>query len=141
MVLQIDVERGGHEVVVSRRRDTETSVHAPRSGAGRRLGGLMTGEVRCGGTLEKTPLGGKARAVAGTLPRLVRLAPGDEAAKVWAAGREHVRVAGLIAVDGLMAKADTDDGAGAGCDVRPRRARANSVADEALGHASVLQGK
>ena len=40
---------------------------------------------------------------------------------MWAAGREDVRVAGLIAVDGLMGKADTDYGAGAGCDVRPRR--------------------
>ena len=72
---------------------------------------------------------------------LVGLAPGDEAAKVRAAGREDMRVAGLVAVDGLMAKADTNHGALAGRDVLPRRARADSVGDEASGHASVFRGE
>ena len=61
MILEVDVESGGHEVVVSRRSRTETSVRAPRLGAGRRLSDLLTGEARCGGALEKPALGGEAR--------------------------------------------------------------------------------
>jgi hypothetical protein len=52
-----------------------------------------------------------------------------------------MRVAGLIAVDGLMAKADPDDGALAGRELLPGGARADSVGDEAPGHASVLRGE
>ena len=58
-----------------------------------------------------------------------------------AAGREDVRVAGLIAVDGLMAKADTDDGAFARRELLPGGARADSIGDEAPRHASVLRGE
>jgi hypothetical protein len=98
-------------MVVSRLVFTETSVRRSVLGAGRRPSELSTGEAGCGGTLQKPALGREARAVARALPRLVGLAPGDEAAKVRTAGREDVRVAGLIAVDGLMTKADPDDGA------------------------------
>jgi hypothetical protein len=127
-------------VVISRRGDTETSARGPRL-ASRRLSAPVTDEARCGGTLEKPALGGESRAVARALPRLVRLAPGDEAAKVWAAGREDVRIAGLIAVDGLMAKADTDYGALARRELLPSGTRADSIGDEALGHASILRGE
>ena len=76
-------------MVVSRRGDTETST----SQAALRIKGprLRTGlalrahrQARRGAALEKLALGGEARAVA--FPFLVRLAPGDEAAEVRAAG-------------------------------------------------------
>lgn len=79
--------------------------------------------------------------MARALPRLVRSAPGDETAKVRAAGREDVRVAGLIAVDGLMAKADPDDGALAGRELLRCGARADSIGDEAPGNAPVFRGE
>jgi hypothetical protein len=52
-----------------------------------------------------------------------------------------VRVAGLIAVDGLMAKADPDDGAFAGRELLRCGARADSIGDEAPGNAPVFRGE
>jgi hypothetical protein len=76
--------------------------------------------------------------VAGALPGLVRLAPGDEAAEVRATGREDVSVAGLVAVSGLKPAANPDDGAFTGRESRPFRTRTKSIGEKTSGHAGVL---